>query len=313
MLKIFKSQKGIALILVYSLLVILIGILGVFFYTSIQSMQTAQRRVDFTRAFYAAESGIDKKLQDLLDMSTLEGELVDTEGNITAIYKVDAPEKLTGNKWRIASIGYSPADISGPRSKVKIEVIAEKNFSYAIETEGDLEIRGQASRNIDPDETNPYSENIDFEALFGITKDEMKAMAKYVYDEDTFGEPVDTITWVDVSNGQELTIAGRLEGSGILVVSGDVHIAGTGRPPHDVKFEGIIYIIGSLTITGNATIDGTVLVESGADTDTTISGNVTIIYDPEAIESALEYLGLDSNLVKPKIISWYEVDRAIES
>jgi hypothetical protein len=310
-----NNKKGMALILVYSLLVIVVGILGVFFYTSIQSMKIAQTRVDFTRAFYAAESGIDVGLEALPAHSSpmpvipngMLGNPANAEYSVT-VNPFDLSELPRFTRWIINSTGFVPDQASVPRAEIVLEVVAQEitqaspdNFLYAIETEGDLDIKGKAYT-IDGDISE--GEELDFEALFGITKEEMKSRATYIYDEPVSLGPDDTIeeiTWVDVAAGEEVTISGDLAGSGILVVSGDAHIAGT------VDFEGIIYIIGALRMSGTPDVNGTILVESGIDIDTTIVGNVTINYDANAVGDALGFLSII------RVISWREIKRSIES
>ncbi|OGX18540.1 MAG: hypothetical protein A3K83_07620 [Omnitrophica WOR_2 bacterium RBG_13_44_8b] len=109
--------------------------------------------------------------------------------------------------------------------------------------------------------------------------------------------PVDGITWVDLSPGEELRISSDTwSGSGLLVVGGDAQITGG-------TFNGILYVIGKLRMSGNPVINGSVLAESQAEIDTTLTGNVTISYDSGAITSALGPLGF----VAPVIVSWEEI------
>jgi cytoskeletal protein CcmA (bactofilin family) len=303
-----NNKKGASLMLVYALLSLVAVVSGIVFSTAIQSMKASQRRLDFIRAFYAAESGIDMALQllpvsqSLLPVSPISGVLGVPEAVSEYRFAISSFDG-SDSRLRINSTGFVPDSFSSPRVEVELEVIAEEtnqvssdNFLYAIETEGDLRTQGKAYT-IDGDIKEGIE--LDFESLFGMEKDAMKENAVYLYDEYTFGAPVYEITWVDITPGEELTIAGNLEGSGILIIAGDTHISGT------VDFYGIIYIIGVLRMSGNCTINGTVLVESGIDIDTSISGNVTVSYDADAIENALSVLSY------VRILSWREIRRQV--
>lgn len=193
------------------------------------------------------------------------------------------------------------ADGSQFQRQITVFVSAEaphhSNFSYAIETTGELVIKGQAYT-IEPEgSTNPNAA-LNFSDLFGATKEKVKASADNLYsEEDNFaggGVEVSGLTWVEVSSGKELTISGNFEGEGILIVEGDCHITGT------ESFKGIIYVIGELTVSGNASITGSVLAESAAGIDTTLAGNINITYDEDVIKAAL---GSVSNLSK-EVVAW---------
>lgn len=320
-----NNKKGMALVLVYSLLVIIVGILGIFFYISIQSIKVSQQRVDFTRAFYAAESGIDAGLQELKDPDFILP--YNDTGNLAgaASYQVwvDYDDPLESDTvFNITSIGYAPHSSASPRTEVELEVIAEatsqsspNNFGYAIETQGDLNIDGAAKKNIDEEETNKYSENVVFEDLFGMTKDEMRAIAvkTYVIDDDfepDFRGEVSNITWIDIEPGVVFKIAGQQQWSGIVIINGDFNqgeVDGVDYGGGNLEFEGILYIIGSLNIAGTITTEGTVLVECGADIDSGIEGNATVTYDEDAINAAL------LSLSKIEVISWRETGRRIQA
>jgi hypothetical protein len=109
--------------------------------------------------------------------------------------------------------------------------------------------------------------------------------------------PVGEITWSNLETIDEMTISdNNWQGSGILVVNGDLRITGG-------TFRGIIWVIGTLWVSGNPVIDGAIYVESGAEFETTLTGNPTVSYDSDAISDAFGYL--PSNL-PPHLISWKE-------
>jgi hypothetical protein len=82
---------------------------------------------------------------------------------------------------------------------------------------------------------------------------------------------------INVPSGTATFGAGNpLTGSGILVVNGNLNIAGGPS-----SYNGIIYVTGNFTMTGPATINGSVLV-AGASSTVTISGSsefAEIYYD----------------------------------
>ncbi|MCF7873510.1 MAG: hypothetical protein K9L95_05425 [Candidatus Omnitrophica bacterium] len=176
---------------------------------------------------------------------------------------------------------------------VQTESPDASNFQHAIESNGDITTKG--SVDIDGSE-NPYAE-LNFSSFFTATQEQIKESADHLYDENNFSEPVDGITWVEVSSGGELKTAGNLQGTGILIVNGDCHMSGT------ENFEGIIYVIGGLTITGTVDINGSVLSGSETNIDTELKGNPTVSYDQTAIEEALSSLGYSSKAV----VAWQQM------
>lgn len=183
---------------------------------------------------------------------------------------------------------------------VYVDAPPSSNFPYAIESTGDILIRGGAYT-IDPEDSKKTHATLNFSELFGATRGDVKNSADYLYDEtDNFtgdGVEVKGLTWVEVSPGEELTIAGNFEGEGILIVNGDCHISGT------ESFNGIIYVIGELRMSGNASVTGSILAESATDIDTTLSGSITITHDEIAIGDAL---GSVRHLGDKAIIAWQQ-------
>lgn len=71
--------------------------------------------------------------------------------------------------------------------------------------------------------------------------------------------------------------SGALNGSGILIVNGDLNLNGG-------NFTGIIYVIGNFSNQGNSTINGSIIVEGNVSLNTTkVAGAMTVQYDPLAI------------------------------
>jgi len=287
-----RDKKGV--VLVFTLLaVVVLAILSSAFYTrTINEKNQVRRSILAIEAFWLAEAGVAAAIRNI--PSSLQA------GSLKTDYTYSAATTLLADPYyQIDSTGSVEIDtgVTIDRSisvVVKISDVSSDNFLYAIETEGDLVTTGNAYTI-----TGDVNENVvlDFETLFGISKEIMKANATHLYDEITFAAPIDGITWVEVTSENQLTTAGNLQGSGILVVEGDMHMSGV------EDFDGIVYVIGQLTISGTPTIDGTVLAESGADIDTTIKGHVTVNFDIDEITSALDVLGFLST----RIVSWREV------
>jgi Tfp pilus assembly protein PilX len=286
-----RNKKGVVLIFTLLVVVVLVILSSAFYTRTINEKNQARRSILSIEAFWLAEAGVADGIRSM-PSSPIYGSL---KPNYT--YSVNTT-KLSGSYYRIDSKGSVAVDTGATIDRlisvvVKISAVSSDNFLYAIETEGDLVTTGEAYT-IDGD----VNENIilDFEALFGISKEIMKANATYLYDETTFGAPIDGITWVEVTPESQLTTAGNLQGSGILVIEGDTHISGV------EDFDGIIYVIGQLTVSGTPTIDGTILAESGADIDTTIKGHVTVNFDIDEITGALGAL----TFLSTQIVSWRE-------
>ncbi|MBI4972861.1 MAG: hypothetical protein HZC16_03480, partial [Candidatus Omnitrophica bacterium] len=67
-------------------------------------------------------------------------------------------------------------------------------------------------------------------------------------------------------------------------------------------FDGIIYVIGKLTMTGDVTATGSVLAESETTVDTLLKGNVTLNYNSNSVANALSSI----QFFTKDIVSWRE-------
>jgi hypothetical protein len=287
------NKRGIVLVFALMVMLVLSVLLTAFYLQSASEGQLAGMFENSTRAFWLAEAGIAQALSNFSGPTVLSGSI--DAANYT--YNVQVTQ-LSGVYYNMASTGTvtSPAGSSVSRTvsvTVKTGVIDPTKFNFAIETTTDLVVRG--SVDINPDDSWKENSELDFADLFGITKAEMKDNATHVYTSDTFAEPVDGITWVDVDDS--MNIAADLAGSGILIINGDVHFSGT------VNFNGIIYVIGELTITGMVTTSGSVLAESSTTVDTELRGNVEINYSLSDITDALGPVVFATK----EVVSWQEI------
>ncbi|RJP29039.1 MAG: hypothetical protein C4533_04375 [Candidatus Omnitrophota bacterium] len=293
------DKKGAALVFGLLIIFVFMVMLGSFFLTTMNENNLSRRYVNSVKAFWLAEAGIAEGLYHLP---------LGTAGCIETnnCYDVNV-SNLTGLYYQIDSTG----TVTLPRLAGQDEVISRRlravaktnaidpsKFQYAIETTVHLVIRG--SVDINPSDSKKEYSVLDFPDLFGYSKEDIRSFATNYYSDPAVDiTPVDGITWVDVSPGNEFRIASDTwSGSGILVVAGDAQITGG-------TFSGIIYVIGELRLSGNPVINGTVLAESDTEIveDTTMTGNVTLNYDIAAITDALSSL----QFLHPEVVSWQEL------
>jgi hypothetical protein len=290
------NNRGV--ILIYSLLVtmVLSILVGSIYSSSVSENLQANQYVNSMRALWLAEAGI-ATVKANPGLNAASGYL----GSTNYTYNVPSPQVVPGTNnvyWIVNSTG----TVTLPNGSVVTRTLSatiktagadSSKFPYAIDTTTDLITKGNVTINGTPKEND---NTINFNNMFSVSKTTMKAGANHLYTDSNFSTPVDHITWVDVSSGSMLHIAGNLVGSGILVVNGDMDISGT------VDFDGIIYIIGALTMTGTPTVNGTVIAESSATADTTLAGHVTINFNLPKIEDAL----INVQLLNKQIVSWRE-------
>jgi len=289
------NKRGIVFIFAVLVALVLCILLVSFYFQSITENWLANRFVNSTYAFWLAESGIASVLATLSGPTTINSYI----DNPNYSYSVVVTRIGTTNYYNIVSTGTVVSSIGSNISRtvavtVKTGSVDASKFKYGIETTTDLIVKG--SVDINPDGSAKEYSALDFSDLFGISKADMKANATHNYTSSNFTAPVDGITWVDVPTGSTLTIAGNLNGSGILVINGDTHFSGT------VDFHGIIYVIGKLTMTGTVTTFGSVLAESSTTVDTVLKGNVTINYSPSDIATALGFV----QFLTKQVVSWHE-------
>ena len=124
----------------------------------------------------------------------------------------------------------------------------------------------------------------------------MKELARSygtVYDAAILNDVVTGITWVEDATNMSKITSNTWNGSGILVIIGDLKISGG-------DFNGVLWVEGGLFISGNTEINGALFVESGVTVDTTVTGTADITLDSDEIDAAFSGL-------PPFIESWREV------
>ena len=217
---------------------------------------------------------------------------------------------ITSTSATVTAIGYAPNMTNIDKVERTVEVDAERignpgNVNSALQAGGNVLVSGNGK--IDGGTSvgvtvpagftattagsgeitgTPPTNNAPFpsiEDIFGFTKEEMEGISTRNYTDPPNNSDVDGITWVKFQDNSEfkITTAGWY-GSGILVVDGDLAISGG-------TFDGIIYVFGNLTVSGNPQISGGVLVQTQIDTTATITaGTPFIAYDSVNIANAFD-------------------------
>ncbi len=224
--------------------------------------------------------------------------------------------KLTFN-----SHGYVPSRTSPKAQKEIIVVIKKYNLAgFAISSQGNLNITGNTaisgdllssgnidvtgSAIVDGEKIDNTSFSATFDNIFGKTRAELLDRPPDYSKTDASSADVDKksgLTWITFSENTEFKIEGATwSASGILVVDGG-NLKMTGG-----TFDGIIWVTGTLSIAGGATINGTIFVESGATVQSTeVYGNPGITYDKAQIVAALTDIGASfPTETITKTISW---------
>lgn len=294
---VLKNKKGFILISAYMVVSVLIILATAFSARSIGEKRVADKERDTIQALWLAEAGLDRAIAELPN-TPLSGNLG------TGLTYSTQTTALTSSRYLINSTGGVPGtNESDPNNAIrKVSAIVERplnpassgDITSAITASGDVEVRGSAEVNGTVDEEAVF----DFEDVFGISKEAMRNGATYYYTDPANNiTPVDHATWVDIDTATEMKITtSGWSGSGILVVDGNLNITGG-------HFSGIIWVIGTLSVSGNPVIDGAIFVESGTEFETTITGNPTVSFDSSAVSDAFGFIPTTSS---PTIIGWKE-------
>ena len=290
------NKRGIALLLGLMVVLILSILFDAFFSRSISEHNLVRRYVSSTQAFWSAEEGAAEAIAQLSNEISLGNSSFRYQTTTQNVYS-DANSTI----YKITSIGRA---IDTPIDR-KIETYVRyspyqtpTDFNYAIEVNGPLTLHG--SYDILPnDQLDEYyckeEAGISFASRFGFSSEELKnlAISQGHYYEDpasplpNFPEPSEPrqITWIKITDpDDQLKIpSSGWWGSGILVVEGETDIEGG-------TFDGILWVIGKLTITGSPTLSGTVISECQVDVTTRIAGNPKLEWNSTKISNVLEDL-----------------------
>ena len=307
-----KNNRGIALILIYLLITVLVIMVGAFFYLSTQSIKASQRRADFLKAFYAAESAIDVGLSNLPVQTvpaTYNGNLGSPSNAeyLSVITAFDATQS-TFDKWIITGTGFVPDNTTTPRLEVELQIVAEvitsdEFFDNALYSASNLTIKGDAyvidgdvyydedgeldvthpdnvTGDIDSGETVDFMTDIDYAAIRAMAQ--VQDVADAAYDH--------LIDFSDFSSSNLPTSFWYTRGDDGI----DNDIDGT-VDEADEWIPNVIYVegTGDLNIAGTVTIGGFFVIVSG---DCQIAGTLTLegcmlVIDDVKVSGTIEATG----------------------
>ena len=294
-----KVARGVAL-LVSLIFAVVLGI-GAVAVARLHSTEISlvRRQNNSTRAFYIAEGGFERARYDLGqdddwtgdDINGYDKGAVDSDGFYLLEYgdatKTSLGEDTEFTVWLkdtdepaemiwIKSEGVYP---KGDQNEAKRVVKAMMRLrKLAIVAGGTVDVRGSAVVNGDILE----NKDISFVNVFGVDIATMKGFAQInypdtYYDTSFNSDPANGITYIESGvNNPNITPDGWI-GSGLLIVEGDLMIAGG-------TFDGVIWVVGTLHISGKPAINGSIFVGGGATIETTVvTGNPTITFVSQPI------------------------------
>ena len=272
-----NSGAILALVVIILVVVNVLGI-GLLSQSAMNAIEVV-KKVKSTQAFWIAEGGLGMAISDLPDTNSFSGTLGNGEYDVTI-----TPVSGFSYRWTVESVG----SVNIVTRRIRVVVVVRPEVTTAMMLSGNLDIKGNAViTGVVVKNTTP-----NFEDVFGVTKEEMQDNATYKYTSPPNNQtPVKEITWVNEDNEFKITKTGGWKGSGIMVIDGDLDISGG-------TFDGVIWVIGELFISGNPVINGSIFVEGKATVDTTITGTAEISFHQSAIEDAFSNLST--------VLSWQE-------
>ncbi|MCX7927116.1 MAG: hypothetical protein N2606_03150 [Candidatus Omnitrophica bacterium] len=296
---IVRDNRGMVLVLSFFVILILAGLASSFYYKQINHMFLVRRYINSTRALWAAEAGIQDVRDNKLNGSSVSG----TVGN--ANYTATINRIGLTNYYQVVSQGTAGNITRVVKAVVSTRDVDSNKFKYGIESNVDIIFKGSSKvwgENTTPNpppaktrDPNYYKENsiFSFADLFGFSTTEIKSLSN-IYNQTFPSGNFSGINWVIAPKTR---FTGNVYGSGILIIEGDCRIAGT------INFDGVIYVMGELDMSGTSFVNGSILVESAANVDTTVSGTADIQHNYTKISQALDNIRFRS----PRIVSWEEV------
>lgn len=285
---------------------------------SVSERFITQRYVESTQAFWLAEAGVAQALLQLKsDFNNLNSIAPTPLGQ--GQYSLDTII-VEGSNRRVTAHGFLPSQ-AAPHVERIITVLVQSSGSttgnpelitYAIETSGTLKITGSVE--IEPSGSSHANSTLTFEQVFGMTEDQVRAIAVsseaqgtgHVYiDPPANQQPVNGITWVDLTGGNKYSISSNWSGSGLLIVNSngnDVALDISGG----WHFTGMIWVTGRVKISGTTEIEGAIFARSSIDAESSLSGNAEIEFDSQEVTSAFNLLG-GSGSGELGVLSWREI------
>ncbi len=310
------NKRGVVLIFSTLAIVLLSGFLGSFFMQTMGETLHTRRQADSATALWLAEAGIAKvKSLTSLPTTTTAGSIPNSAyPNNSYTFSVTTPVSIGAGCYTFTSTGTvtSPGSVVKRAVAVTMKIIPPdvSNIDYSLETtSNNLTFQSQGAEKYltnteDPANLYKKSSNKTFQAFFGVDMATMKARSKRVgnlYAQSTsLINSIDAVgvTWIDVPSGQELQIEhlnNLTSTSSIVIINGNFKLNGNGN------FKGVLYVIGTLEMLGNATVQGTTFVESSASIGVDLTGSALISYRSAYIAESF------NSLSSKTIVSWQEV------
>lgn len=338
MSRVLRNKKGIVLILGLAFLALFTTIIIFSINTVVSGFKLTKHSCDSIRAFYLAESGIQKALYELRKNYNWTGEgplSISWAGSNKGDYEVSVEIITHGDKRRVISTGYYPQKFGGSIQRA-IEVDIESPmppwfFSNAITAGENVDLNGNYTvdgsimygEEIDPAST-PNSSKFegDFPLLdFAQIRDTAASQIKpdgqnniYTQADIDAGKPFPTSFWFDEENGipnvvyveTDLVLRGNVGTiGGFVVVAGDVITNPSGGADTTINgngtIDGAVYTLGEFEINGGGNGLGVTGGVWGRD-EVELNGNATVSYNQVYME-AIDNLNIS---FKPQIVSWKE-------
>ena len=314
------NKRASALILGLFVILVLAGLSASFLYKQVNQSFISNRYADSTRALWVAESGLRVVNNDALcngcttsPVNVGQGYFVRTMSitgspvteiinstltNTTTYYQVNTRGTVGGVSRTIDAV---------LNAKVSITKVPAGNFAYGLESSVDIDFKGSSKVYGETTpipvpakyrDTDYYKQNstFSFVNLFSYSPTELKAMST-VYNNTWPSGTISGLNWVVAPSSH---FNGTVTGTGILIIQGNLRVTGT------INFDGIIYVIGELDMAGTANVRGSVLAESAASVDTTVTGTADIEHNSAIITNALDLIKKTTPF-PPRVVSWKEI------
>ena len=274
--KTMMNKKGAVLIYVFLVIAVLTVLGGAMLSKAVSERSLAQKYVDSTQAFWAAEAGVNRAFKELSADSEASGEGLWSDTLNAGRYSVDV-EVVDSNTVKITSRGFVPADSS--RVERFLEVTADIGippdfFDNAIYCAGDVRLNGNT---YEVEGNVRYGGEInDTEHIEGTTT------------EDSTINPLAMFNFsrlLEISEGQDNVYVE--ENNQLVKESTGEEAAFPGSFWYTEGVPNVVYIKGDLsvnksdteentTIGGFFVVAGDIINDSDAEEDAALNGNVSI-------------------------------------
>ncbi len=305
------NNRGIALILTYmviaSFLVLFVG--SGFVSRSVNESFQVNRYLYSTTAYWLSEAGVAEAVKQLPSRASLSGNIF--VGSVNGSYSTTT--QISGVNYDIISTG----TFSGVQRTIKVTVSLPTtgfgNMTSAIGTTGELSVRG--SVDINPEGSYTTQSELDFQEIFGTSKEAVKSVADHLYtDPGENQQPVNGITWVDLtgdtpSTAQDYKISSNWSGSGLLIIDGHRNDSTKDIAALEISggwhFDGVIWVLGKIKISGTPVITGSLFAESAVDVESDLTGNAVLNFSAAGVADAFGLL--TGKTMIPTVKAWYEL------